>query len=349
VGILANFHWADIEIYMHGARLTNISLGANGPGLYTMSAIIGLLTLGFPGILHIHGRRRRYALFVLAAVVLAVMGVVFVWNQARSAWVGAAVVLPVVTVALIRQPSSRRVGMIMGAALVLLAVVVLANADIVAQRLDQEHHVMKMLAEGNIADVPYETAIGERVHIWEEGVRRVTMRPLFGWGPGTAGILSRQPGVVTARPFEHFHDIFLQIWVELGLVGLILFVSVWVLMAGKLVRAYRSGWAPPGYAFFAGGVLALFTMVTLVDIRHDDGHGMFFVVFLGGLLLVHWLRRARRSGVIAAAPASPKDAQEPGGLPGRAGGPCEPCNAAQGRLRPTQRCLTMSCARWAME
>jgi O-antigen ligase len=295
VGILANFPWADFQIYLHGARLTKLSLGANGPGLYTMSAIIGLVLLGFPRILRVRERHRRYALFALAAVVLSVLGVVFVWNQARSAWVAAAVVLPVLTVVLTRDRSSRRVGVAMGAALALLALVVLANGQIVAQRLGQEHHVMKLLAEGDIADVPDATAIGERVYIWKEGARRIAMRPLFGWGPGTARMLSSQPGALTASPFTHYHDIFMQIWAEFGLMGLILFVSVWGLMAGKLVGACRRGWASRPYAYFAGGVLAFSAIDNLVEIRHDDGHGMFYFVFLGGLLLAYWVHGMRRS------------------------------------------------------
>ncbi|NIR28091.1 MAG: O-antigen ligase family protein [Gammaproteobacteria bacterium] len=289
LGLLVNLHWENIEAYMNGQRMTRVSLGANGAGLYSMSAIIGIIALAVPAILRHRDRAQRYLLGLLCVIALFVLATAFLWNQARQAWLAAAIVLPVVLAGTIRTTRSRAVTVGSLSFLAVFVLVGIANSDLVAKRLSHVDELIVSMVNLDTEEVAG-TSVDHRVQIWREGIRRIEQRPLFGWGPGMAPVLSKESGGVY---YEHFHNIFIHVWAELGLVGLLLFVAAWAAMLRELYRAYREGSATPRYVLFVAGVVGLFTIVTSVDMRHDDVHGMFYVTSLGALALAYRFREAR--------------------------------------------------------
>ncbi|MEM9706814.1 MAG: O-antigen ligase family protein [Pseudomonadota bacterium] len=78
----------------------------------------------------------------------------------------------------------------------------------------------------------------QRLYIWERAGGEIYSQPLFGGGIGYARVLSRSGPTVPIDGFDlstmpmHPHSLFLHIWLELGLVGAVLFTSV-------LVSLYR--------------------------------------------------------------------------------------------------------------
>lgn len=291
LGLLVNLDWENVDAYMSGQRMTRVSLGANGPGLYSMSAIIGIVALAVPAIVRRRDKAQKYLLGSLCVIALVVLATAFVWNQARQAWLAAALVLPVVLVGTIRTTRSRAVTVGALSLLAVFLVVGIANSDLVARRMSHVDELVASIVSLDVDEVP-DTSVDHRVRIWREGIRRIEQRPLFGWGPGMAPVLSKESGAVR---YEHFHNIFMHVWVELGLIGLLLFLAAWAAMLRELLRAYREGSATPQYALFVAGVVGLFTLVTSVDMRHDDVHGMFYVTSLGALALAYRFRDARDS------------------------------------------------------
>ena len=80
-----------------------------------------------------------------------------------------------------------------------------------------------------------------RIEIWDYISYRIMERPLFGWGLGTSYTLpfSDPHGalyVFTIMPAGHPHNVVAQLWVELGLPGLVLGIAFALLMLRKASR-----------------------------------------------------------------------------------------------------------------
>src|SRR5690606_20814050 len=78
-----------------------------------------------------------------------------------------------------------------------------------------------------------------RVPIWRDALTAISARPLLGWGEGglPAAILEAHPEVMRVRPVAaHAHNMFLNVWVDRGLVGLVGLVVLVVVLALRAVQ-----------------------------------------------------------------------------------------------------------------
>lgn len=94
-----------------------------------------------------------------------------------------------------------------------------------------------------------------RLEFWDYMADRVWDRPLFGWGLQSVPALPIQPAelaryhVVTADGIGHAHNLWLQVWVETGLVGAVLFLAfaLYVLRQTLTLPASMQPFALAGY------------------------------------------------------------------------------------------------------
>jgi exopolysaccharide production protein ExoQ len=101
---------------------------------------------------------------------------------------------------------------------------------------------------------------GHRLLIWRFTGKRIAERPVFGWGLDSARAIPG--GAVEVRPAQaqlplHPHDAALQLWLELGAPGAVLFA----LFVGLLWLWLAEVPWPPLYAAAAGGSLAAATVI----------------------------------------------------------------------------------------
>ncbi len=138
-------------------------------------------------------------------------------------------------------------------------------------------------------------ATDPRLAIWPFALERIAEAPLAGHGYGR-GILRdtmRTAGAAPDNPLHwHAHDIFLNVALQVGLVGLALFLWMWAAMARELAGALRD--APPrrwvaivGFALIAG-----YTVKNVTDDFHVR-HIALLAWSLAGALIA--LARAPRS------------------------------------------------------
>jgi O-antigen ligase len=85
--------------------------------------------------------------------------------------------------------------------------------------------------------------------------------------------------------FPHVHNLYLQLLVDFGLVGLLLYCCVLAVLCRALLGDNARVRLGPDLCLFAGGSLALFLLVNLTQIRIDDGHSMYYVTLLYALVL----------------------------------------------------------------
>lgn len=77
---------------------------------------------------------------------------------------------------------------------------------------------------------------GFRVEIWHRVQELIGARPWFGYGFDTARLLAQGPGIV----FLHPHNGLLQVWLELGLVGVVLFLAWCAAMIRKTLASVQA-------------------------------------------------------------------------------------------------------------
>lgn len=95
----------------------------------------------------------------------------------------------------------------------------------------------------------------ERLRLWEEAVDHISDRPLLGVGIGNYPLLIK-PGISYREPL-YVHNLYLDIAVEIGLVGLGLFLGLFLIAIARLVRTYRLTADPLALALLSSLMLFL--------------------------------------------------------------------------------------------
>ena len=145
-----------------------------------------------------------------------------------------------------------------------------------------------------VADTSIEASLRHRMHIWSFSAERALEKPLTGWGMGGSRAVpggneirtylrsdGQSGGQGEALPL-HPHNGFLQIFLELGLVGTALAAAAVFLILRKLsLAAERSGLAPP----VAGFVLSAL-VVGSISFGAWQGWWVSLQLFAGALLFV---------------------------------------------------------------
>jgi exopolysaccharide production protein ExoQ len=96
----------------------------------------------------------------------------------------------------------------------------------------------------------------DRIEIWNHAAKAIVEAPIFGNGIGAIRHLALPDNTITGyrylvKPPTHPHDAALQIWLELGVVGVALFaVLIWVV--ARSMGALRSPWRAAAIAAAAG-------------------------------------------------------------------------------------------------
>ena len=102
-------------------------------------------------------------------------------------------------------------------------------------------------------------SILDRIEIWDHGASAVLDAPVFGHGIGVIRHLPLPDNAVTGyrylmKPPTHPHDAALQIWLELGAVGVALFaVIVWII--SRALHSFEAPWRAGAIAAAAGVIL----------------------------------------------------------------------------------------------
>jgi O-antigen ligase len=167
-------------------------------------------------------------------------------TQSRAAWAGAGIALVFLAVVAVRW-------------LWLPLAAVVAAAPLVFGSDMLRRFLMLVSPPHILADI----GTMDRVPVWAYAVRRMGDHPVLGFGfgrqvPGVVMSEGYRSGelVVQGGPLGYAHNTFLDIGLQMGAVGLVLFVWLLGALIVALWRAWRA--APPGYPrMVAAGVLAM--------------------------------------------------------------------------------------------
>ncbi|MGB2980282.1 MAG: O-antigen ligase family protein, partial [Candidatus Zixiibacteriota bacterium] len=228
----------------HYTRVMSSYGNPNFFGTHLVAVIPLLLVLSMGS----HGRRR---LFSALALLLALACLLF--SETRSAWIGFAFSLVFLTF-LIRKTRTVRFRLKTMAPLfaVFLVIILLLflSQGVIVERFSQLWD-----PQGSVF---------MRIHTWEAAFSMIKASPVFGSGLGTFQIVFpgfRYPGFELEVPYGnllHAHNEYLEIWGEIGILGLALFL--WLMIgffryAIKNLRGGREGLIALGLISGIAGVL----------------------------------------------------------------------------------------------
>ena len=218
---------------------------------------------------------RRAALLLLFAFVLIMSG-------SRAAWtIEAVVVLVWITLHIARRTSPR--------ARLLLAVfapILASAAALAAVRFSWQ--LMHLLDR--------EPTLSGRTAIWTQVLHAIAQRPLLGYGFDAfwRGMQGPSMQIDTAVHFivEHAHNGFLEICLELGVTGLLLFLLSWLSAWRSLWPLWREG-DLDRIAF----PLIFLILIGLYDLEENTlliYNGLFWPLYVSALAAIEFARRERR-------------------------------------------------------
>lgn len=293
LGMLLKVDWAQLGQFMH--TRSGFQFPAIGFAYVAGLAMLGLALFG-GGQFKQSSPWKRGAWLFLIGVMLLILAQGFIQSYSRGGWLAMFVTLCVMAVIWywrrdhLRGQVSTRV--VVSVAVLLTAVtlaVVLLNQDKIKQRIAYEADVFSQIvsAERN-ETIPSST--GLRLNVWAYGLKKFIERPLFGWGPGTAGYLvahSGQPEKLSHASGEwlpHLHNTYIEVLVQFGLAGLIWILLILILFGRIMIRASRAGEMPQRYALFFIAVLVFASVWAFFDYRIVHRDWRFSWILLAGTL-----------------------------------------------------------------
>jgi O-antigen ligase len=232
--------------------------------LNQFAAPLAILTLPLAALPACRGRGwQGLAVAALATAVVAIL-------VDTGAKLGLAVAVPIAVLLYWRRRPVARI-------LAVLSLAAILAAPLVLPRLAE---TPGLVAVGDTI----KSSVGHRLLIWRFVGARIAERPLLGWGLDSSRAI---PGGKTefrhgqmALPL-HPHDAALQVWLELGLPGAVLFA---LLAAWLWWRVAESPW-PRLYAAASGGALMAATELA------QEAYGIWQEWWIGSLALVLFLVR----------------------------------------------------------
>lgn len=203
VAVVVGALWLGSPLWGHAL------LHANAAG----GALAIVIPFGIAGTYHAWTRRSLGMTAVLGAGVI-VAGIALVLTNSRGAWIGSVAGI-IVAGLLWRRALSRRQAYL---ALVIIAGIALAGFWVAVRVPAFEQQLQIAGADGS--------TLG-RITVWRDMLDLVQDYPLTGSGLGTTAMVYSSYVLLLHVPFlYHAHNIFLQIAVEQGLVGLVAFVGL---------------------------------------------------------------------------------------------------------------------------
>lgn len=157
------------------------------------------------------------------------------------------------------------------------------------------------------------STVSERLHYWSIAKQMIFDHPIFGTGIGSYGIRYGRYKPVGIGESKYVHNLFLQIWVEQGLLGLLSFLGILVVLIFSTINRYRHLASNPELAFsiaIFGGIIAF-----IIDGFFGYGYYIpelyYLFCFLLGIFVVTGIRKPE-SEISTPAPISePESEPEP--------------------------------------
>jgi O-antigen ligase len=311
ISVMRRTDWQQLPAWLSGTRY---EFGYSALGLSFLCVVIVLgITAVLPRLAHAArgGGYRRLRLWLATAAMLFFLFILFV-AQSRGAWLSLLLGFGVLGIAGVRFRAGRparhlaapRRHLLVPFALCIAALGALWGlfGDALEARFASEAALLPQVVNPDLdlEKLPY-SAGPARIHLVVWGSRLAAERPLIGWGPGmrtTAyladhgfhGVESRFLKVI--RHFQHLHNVYIEILVRFGLVGLALFGSAFVIFIRTLWSLWHDDVVPNAFFAFAAAAIVVALFSGLYEFRTLHTDFRFFALLFGAAVYTFALHRA---------------------------------------------------------
>jgi O-antigen ligase len=274
----------------------------NALGTYSVVAFL-FVVIWF----HSQGQEERlnnYHRIILLLLMLLFPTLLFLSNSRSSLLIFAAVLLAAGWGYLVRKkkPSlqrnvERRVLVFICSVILLLGILF---APRVMERFMFEADVWRAIASGQIEEMSlagshtYKSS-DVRILMWRIAAEKIVEKPLTGWGPGTSAVLLDPVRVKTGQMLYDFHNIVIELLIEVGFVGFLLIVAANYLVLRSLWRGFRAGTCDGHLLIFLCSAIAVIYLASCINLRTNEAIGRnWMILFLALAYSFQYTRRAEQ-------------------------------------------------------
>ncbi|MBD3270260.1 hypothetical protein GF376_01930 [Candidatus Peregrinibacteria bacterium] len=127
-----------------------------------------------------------------------------------------------------------------------------------------------------------------RIQMWQFGFQKWTEQPFIGFGPGTTEKLITQTKIqklkhTSGKPYDHLHNYYIMNIVSFGIVGLILFSSVFFIIFINAIKLFNKNTENRNDNLFIICSFVLIILYSLTDFRHLNHDWRFFWIIISGV------------------------------------------------------------------
>lgn len=172
--------------------------------------------------------------------------------------------------------------------LILCCLILLSQFNSIKSRFIEEKSLYEKISKFEIREIPY-TSFGARIHLADYSRKLIAQRPFFGWGPGTSSTqyLRKLDSVVLSEkeridlsPYWHLHNLFLEISVRFGLIGLTLHIIVIAFLAKLFINKKNTATKSIFNYFLVFAILNIY--FNLYDFRYiNSDYRNYLILFMG--------------------------------------------------------------------
>jgi O-antigen ligase len=166
-----------------------------------------------------------------------------------------------------------------------LAILIITNSSLVFERATAELDTIQALLRGDWGSVPLSTSevrssVGERLYGWRAAIDMIAQRPLLGWGEqGVAYLfdtIQYNQAHYEALNFGHLHNLYLEITLQYGLLGLTAYLYILTWFIKNAWFAWKRGDMPGDVLLFFYAFICFWSVINIFES---------YLIFWTGVLL----------------------------------------------------------------
>lgn len=219
-------------------------------------------------------------------------------SQSRAAWLSLPVGLLVfiLCVYYVWYFNKKKYLLILGSLGLVLTIMTVAlfyydQGSIFLQRISTEWSSILLILNGELEiALNKHGSISEHLQQWTIGIKAFLQKPFFGWGPGSGAIIMQKE--LADLQFVHFHNIYLETLVGLGVFGLVLSFIVLYCFLKAAFDAIRNKLLPTSLFTAMMATSAVTAVMLMFEIRIGQTEGRAALTFLTALYVLALLRNS---------------------------------------------------------
>jgi O-antigen ligase len=284
--VLKETDWQNLAVFF--SQRQDFGFSWTGAGLLSALAI-----WGFP-LLTAFAYRKYQAWVKWGVAAFALIGIVvlseaLILTQSRAGW-GALLVAVLLTGTIfifkermtLKMTKIRQLVIIGLVVSLLLGGLLATNFDRLSTRILSERDVYTTLLSFDRTKIPY-TSVGIRAHMLLYGIELWQEKPLLGWGIGSSRSLLAMDDHLKVNDHPHFHNNYLELLVEQGVVGLLFYALAFIILMRGLFKAYAAGNVARDLFYYLIGAWSMVLIWSLADSRMVHVDVRFALLLLSGI------------------------------------------------------------------